>query len=349
MPRFDRVPDEGTPAHILVLGTTKTGKSDWVAHAILDGFYCLYFDSDNGGNTLKKEIPVGHEARKRLFYVQTKNPYSILKGFTENGIFRWNTTKDKEFLGRIEHDDEDEIFELRPSRIPRGFIVCFDGWTGISIDCMRVSAKANGTSLTDMATAKQNVKRAIYQDANVRLNSALDILQSIRPHLIIQAHGQFYERKEKPVGVNDAKEDEMIIKENILIPVSCSQPHGHGMGKFFNEIAWTEIDRSGGRVLDFDVKMDRIGGGSITGRGNPRTDYSFRNLFQKEPTQFNEEEIEGFYREFLAKDYVAPNSAASKPSVSPAAPTGNLPPAGTPASVSAGSSTTKNLSLLLKK
>ena len=342
MPRFDKVSNEGTPTHLLLCGDTKTGKSDYVARAILDGYYCLYFDSDNGGGTLSQLLPVGHPARHRLIYFPTKKPYAILKNFTETGVFRWNTTQDKEFLTPHGHNPDDEISEIRPARIPAGFLVVFDSWTSISIDAMRIAAKDNGVTLTDMGRKKRNV----YGDASIRLNSALDILQSIRPHLIVQAHGQFYERKEKPANKiqEDIDEADMIIKENILVPTSCSQPHGHGMGKFFNQIGWMTVDKNGNRQLDFTVKTDRIGGGSVTGMGDPHGAYSFKNLFG-EPLEFSDEQIEGFCKEYLVKEYQPPQGAG-KSAASPAAPTGDLPPAGTPASVQSKPS---GLTALLKK
>ena len=347
MPRGDKIADEEIPTHLFLLGDTKTGKSDYVAHAILDGFYCLYIDSDNGGPTLMKLIPEGHEARKRFFHIRTKNPYAILKNFTELPIFRWNETADKEFIGPTGHDPNDNIIEIKPGKIPRGFLVVFDGWTGISLDAMRLAAKNNSTSLSEMGKAKAGQKRNIYQEAGTRLNAALDILQKFRAYLIVQGHGAFYERKEKPPGVNNADEDEMIIKETLLIPYSTSQPHGHGMGKYFNEIAWTTVDKNGNRVLDFNVKADRIGGGSVTGVGDPRKEFSFTNLFCKNPIQYSDPEIDAFYKEFKAGEFVTTATPAAKPATSPAAPTGNLPPAGTPTGETKAAPS--RMSLMLKK
>ena len=319
-----RVPTQQNVAiHLLLLGTTKTGKSDYVARAANDGFTVLYIDSDNGANTLSRVLTP--EGQSRVIYVPTDKPYEFVKEFTKASVLRWNMTRDTKFLGSAATDKpDDNIIEIKPGRIQQGVIVVIDTWTSLAFDAMKTAAKANGGDLADMQD-----KLGVYGDANIWLNLILDVMQKWPFHCIVQGHGTTYERKEKPPNTVNPKMKDMIIKDTTQIPVSSSAPHGASMGSKFNEIGWLEIDRFGKRILSFVPKYDRIGGGSVKGEGDPVSDYSFKKLFG-DPIQYSEEDIGVWFKEFKASEFVAPTVQSvglQKPAATPASsPTGNLPP-----------------------
>jgi hypothetical protein len=317
-----RVPTQQNVAiHLLLLGTTKTGKSDYVARAANDGFTVLYIDSDNGANTLSRVLTP--EGQSRVIYISTDKPYEFVKQFTKSAVMRWNVTRDSEFIGMATAKPDDDIIEIRPSRIQQGVIVAIDTWTSLSFDAMKAAAKGQGSDLADMQD-----KLGVYGDANIWLNLILDVMQKWPFHCIVQGHGTTYERKEKPPNTVNPKMKDMIIKDTTQIPVSSSAPHGASMGSKFNEIGWLEIDRFGKRILSFVPKYDRIGGGSVKGEGDPTTDYSFKKLFG-DPIPYSEEDIGVWFKEFKASEFVAPTAQSvglQKPATTPASsPAGQLP------------------------
>lgn len=325
MPSIDDM-DDVSATHLLLCADTKMGKSDYVANAIRDGFFGIYIDADNGLNTLKKILPPGSDGRKRLKYIRTAKPYYFMMAFVESkGVFRWNLTQDAAFLSATAKPDDD-VVEMWPAKIPPGVLFSLDSWTSTAFDAMEKAATDNSVSLADMKGKGQDV----YGDANVRLTTLLQVLQKVRFHTIVQAHAEFYELMEKPPGVNNVKQKDMIIKDTLMIPKSCSRAHGYGMGKFFNEIGWLIVNRFDKQVLDFRKMKGRIGGGTPDGEGDPRKEFSFKNLFA-EPVEFSEEEVSRFYNEYKASEFVAPQAAAKAPApVNPAVPAGALPTAGNP-------------------
>ena len=75
MPHIDELSPGSDPVHLLLIGDSKTGKSSYVADAILAGFNVVYFDSDNGLSALKFRLGSNAEARNRLHYFPVpKNP-----------------------------------------------------------------------------------------------------------------------------------------------------------------------------------------------------------------------------------------------------------------------------------
>jgi len=334
MPLFDDVPEEQVAKHLLLCGDTKTGKSDYFANAILDGFHGICVDSDNGANTIAQVLGHNRAARRRLIYIKTKNPYHFMRAFTDSGLMRWNLTQDKLFVGKSSDvPDTDMIVELRRNRIPPGFIFSLDSWSTCAYQAMETGAKAANLDLLD-----PNVeKRKAYGAAGAGLTKIAEMFQRAQFHEIIQAHGSRYEVREKsPGNVKDqSKESEMTIKEIITVPVSSSNPHGIIVARHFNEIGWLETNRMGNQVLSFKKKHDRLGGGTKNGEGNPRAEYSFKNLFG-EPIAYSDEDVAAFYREFPASEYVpAANPMAHKPApATPASASGTLPKAGSVGSLS---------------
>lgn len=260
-------------SHLLIIGKTKAGKSDYVARAVNAGFTCLYMDSDNGLGTLKEVVKP--ERQKDLHYINPIDPVTFAQEFFMKGVVRYNETRRKMY-DSMSYADSDKLVEIIPSRIPRNVIVSFDSWTSMCFESVRKKAEKLEVDLSDA----DRINREIYGACGLQMTQIATHIQGAPFHVIVQAHPAQYERKEKPPGVVKAiKEQDMILKETIDIPASVSNPHGYNMGKFFNNIGWLTVNRVAERDLDFRVRDDRVSGGSVKDHGSPLKDYSFANLF----------------------------------------------------------------------
>ena len=260
--------------HLLLVGQTKSGKTDYIADCALDGYVLLYVDNDNGLMTLSKRLSNNEEALRRVHYVKTNDIWNFLTAFFAREKFQWNETQDHYFSPSKAQPDDD-IIEIFPKQIPFGVITVFDGWTTITNQLLQDSALKNSVPFETFNDSGQSV----YGDAKRRADLVCMNIQGFPGHVIVQAHPEFYERMEKPKGVNNVKQNQMIIKDNIEIPLSVSRPHGYSMGKYFNEIGWMGIKATGDFTLDFRQKPDRIGGGSAMAIGNPKAEMRFSKLF----------------------------------------------------------------------
>lgn len=319
--------DEGADfaaVHLLLLANTKMGKSRYVAKAILDGYPCIYIDADNGKGTLLEVINGDKAALGRTLHIPTSKPYEFLREFvTARGTMRWNKTLDIPYT-RVTCQPEHEVIELDVGRIAPSTILAVDSWTAVAEDSLRVSAKAYDVELDTM---REQQSMGVRGQGGTRCNRILSGLQKAPFHVIVQGHTAFYERQEKPTGVaKEAKMGDMIVKENITIPYSVSKPHGHGMGKYFNEIGWLNIDRSRKIVLDFQKLPDRIGGGRKDSSGDPDGLFSFAKLYGAIDSN-SAQNLGDIYRERTGADIQAALETA-KPTPTPVAkpaPTVELP------------------------
>ena len=267
------------PTHLLLVGPSKIGKTDYVADLILDGYTVIYVDADNGLMTLHKRVKNNPEAMSRVHYLRTTKPYEVcIDLFGGKAMFRWNTTQDKLFS---QNDSlTDSVFVIDKNRIPVGVVIVVDSWTSVSLNLLHDSASRNGVSFETFNEGGQ----AAYGDAGRRANLLCTYIQGCKHHVVIQAHVEHYERLERPKGsARDLKAKDMIIKENIAVPSSVSKPHGFAMSKFFNEVGWMTLDAMGNIVLDFRQMADRVGGGSALDKKSPKAEYRFATLFGAPP------------------------------------------------------------------
>ena len=265
------------PTHLLLVGPSKIGKTDFVADMVLDGFTVIYIDADNGLVTLLKRIKHDAAAMSRVHYVRTGEIFDFLVNFFgPRKVLRWNTTQDKLYTsaGSV---DTDKILEVKVPEIPYGVIIAVDSWTSVSLALLMDAAKRNGVSFEEFNEGGM----AAYGDANRRANLLCSYIQGSKHHVVVQAHVEHFERLEKPKGVVNPKQKDMIIKENIMIPSSVSKPHGFTMSKYFNEVGWMRVKATGDIVLDFKQQPDRVGGGSALDAKNPKDEYRFSKLFGK--------------------------------------------------------------------
>jgi hypothetical protein len=191
---------------------------------------------------------------------------------------RWNDTEQRVAK---RNDSGCEIWELEPSKMDHNDLLVIDSWTGLTESIMLKCAQANGI---DLATASTPQMRPVYQSAALQSTSLLQIIRSIRCHVIVIAHPDEYTHMTKPEGrkVSDTKETDMVIDWTKMIPKTTSKPQGLVMGKYFSDIAWAEMSPSGKeRRLNFRVRADRVSGGHFDDSKSADEDYSFASLIRR--------------------------------------------------------------------
>lgn len=266
--------------HLLLIGNSKTGKSDYPVQAAIDGFTVVYIDKDNGLATIAAATQTHPEARKRIHYFNPVNMAVFLEAFLTNPIIRYNVrTKD---VPNFADKPDDRIVEIYPAKIPKGVILMIDSWTSVTLSIMQNQAEKNNISLFDI----DKYSREIYGGSGFKATQLAEGLQKLPFHVVLAGHPGAYERKEKPDNktVGMVTEKDMVIRETTDVVISTSLPHGATMGKFFNQIGWLEVNRMNARVLDFRVQNGRMVGGTPNGVGDPRKEYRFSTLFGPVPT-----------------------------------------------------------------
>ncbi len=276
MSNFDEAIEAiGVAQHLLLIGKSKLGKSDYVAQACLDGFTVIYVDKDNGMATLVHLLRDHPEARQRMFYFAPKRMSQFIEGFFTETIYRHNMrTNERMTYGDLK--DDDRILEIIPSRIPHNIIFAVDSATSLANDIIADKAERMKIDILDI----DKYTREIYGTVGHRMTQLMILMQNAPFHVILQAHPTSFERKEKPPGiVGDVTEKMMIIKETTEVPISTSMAHGETLGKYYNQIGHLIIDSANRRRLDFTTIKGRIGGGTPGGIDDPRGAYRFSKLF----------------------------------------------------------------------
>lgn len=306
--------------HMLGIGQSKAGKTDFAVQAAVDGFELLYVDKDNGMATIKDEVAklpaaIRQSVLKRIHYFSPKNMPEFIEGVLTNAVVRYNISL-QEIYDRARAKPGHRISEFYPSRIPANTILCIDSWTTLTFSIVQAKAEANGIDLLDV----DKYSREIYGGTGFKATQIAQLLQFAPFHVYVQAHPGNYERKEKPPGVvKEVKENDMIIKETVAVPLSTSLPHGYTIGKYFNQIGWFEINRFDKFVLDFTQRSGRISGGTVAKKlGDPRTELRFSQVFGKPtpPEEIKEWEKEYEFEEFVklqAERQAARPTLATKP------------------------------------
>lgn len=290
MPRGDNLTPGQKLVKALILGDPKAGKSEWAAKAAEAGFNVLYFDGDVAAQTIASLSP---EAKHRIFYLDCGDkldggidPRMIetVAEFFTSAKFMWNDSKQKVYSrAKDPHDPEsgaclDEIWEFRPGKLDQNWVFVLDSWTTLSYSAMLAKALDQGISLADIEKAE----RSLYQGVGNRLTNMLSTIQKMPCHVIVIGHPAQYEKSRSPEGqtVKQVKETDKIIEWTKMIPKSSSNPHGLTMGKFFSDIGWIDVDKWGKRVLTFAITSERVSGGHLNSKGDPRVDFSFGKVVE---------------------------------------------------------------------
>ncbi len=281
MPTFDQLSDykEGLAGsrHVLLMGGSKMGKTDWIAQAANDGYEILYFDNDNARVTLAATLTPAAQKRVHYFAPDSESLGDLMELFIDTAMIRYNFRTNEVYVANSAKPD-DKIAELWPARIPRNVIVSFDSWTSVAWSLLRQKAAKMQVDLADI----DKWGREIYGNAGFRATNILKHLQLAPFHWVIHGHPVMLEIKEKPPGVvGDIKEKDMIIRKTIEVPMSTSNVHGESLAKYCNEIGYLSLNAAGKPVLDWRVTRGRISGGSLNSFGDPRVDQRWSVLFGK--------------------------------------------------------------------
>lgn len=311
--------------HLLLAGPSKTGKTRYIVEWIKDGGTCIYFDNDNGLNTLYNALKSDPAALARVIYVPTKNLFTFMQYFfAGRKVLQWNKTRDDIFQASKAGPDDD-ILEIQIDKIPFGVLHAFDSWSSASITLLQDAASKNNVSMETFNEGGE----AVYGDAFRRANVLCSLIQAYKGHVIVQAHVDYFERWEKPKGSSgNVKRKDMIIKENVQIPQSVSRPHGFQMAKYFNEFGWMVVGPTGAFKLDFRQQHDRVGGGTLMNIGDPMAEFRLSKTLIK-PREVSMD----WFRSFKAseilpspKPVAAPAAAntTTAPALTPVAPTSSI-------------------------
>lgn len=310
-PTLDQVPAEDDPIHLLLIADSKMGKSTYVAQAALDGYRVIYVDADNGIRAVRHHLRNNPEAMRNVLMIPTKKPAGLIHSMLTEGVFRWNITQDKSFSSGTDSKSA-KMFEMRPARIPKGVILCVDSWSTTALDAMELGATANKTTLETM----DHEQMSVYGDAGMKLTLICAVIQHAPFHVIVLAHGGVYERYDKPLGKQEKlKMKDMILRETTKVPLSSSKPHGVAMAKYFNEIAWLDLDVQGRTLIDFTRERGRIGGGTPNKIGLIN-ELTFKNTFAHGPVETVPLDS-SWINFYTVEEWIAENKPAATPTPAP--------------------------------
>ena len=292
MPRGNDMRDDMVTAKLLLLGDAKAGKTEYALKAAEAGFNVLLMDGDVAVQTITAVDPA---ARHRIFVMDVSDRLDsgidprmiqIVADFFTSSTYLWNDTQQKAYSrAKDAHDPEsgaalDEIWEFHPAALNHHWVVVPDSWTTLAYSGTLAKAEDMGVSVGDVEKFDMN----LYAGVNNRLTNMLAVIQKAKCHFIVPGHPAQYEKTRSPDNSNAAEAGKMknrIVEWTKMIPKSSSNPHGLTMGKFFSDIGWIDILKSGKRELSFKATSDRVSGGHLDGKGDPRGDYKFSELLKK--------------------------------------------------------------------
>lgn len=285
MPRMDTPMNRHALVKMLLIGAGKIGKTHYAGMAAAAGLNVLYLDGDVGAQTLAG-LPM--EARKHIYLMQmadridggTRTP-DFIQNMTELTSYSKMAWNDHESRIASRKDSNYDRWTLQPAKLDHRDLLVIDSWTGLTESIMLKCAQGNGI---DLATATTAEMRPVYQSSAQIATSILQVIRSMRCHVIVISHPDEYVHLKKPEGrrVSEAKEGDMVIEYTKLIPKTTSKPQGLQMAKYFTDVAWAEMSPSGKeRRLNFQVKNDRVSGGHFDGFKSADSEYSFAELIRQ--------------------------------------------------------------------
>lgn len=292
MPRGNEMRDDMVTAKLLLMGDAKAGKTEYALKAAEAGFNVLLMDGDVAVQTI---TAVDASARHRIFVMDVADRLvegvdprmiQIVADFFSSAKYLWNDTQQKEYSRTKDaHDPEsgaclDEIWEFRPALLDYQWVVILDSWTTLSYSGTLAKAEDMGVNVADVEKFDMN----LYAGVNNRLTNMLSVIQKSRCHFIVTGHPAQYEKTKSPDNTSAREAGKMnnrIVEWTKMIPKSSSNPHGLTMGKFFSDVGWIDVLKSGKRELNFNITSDRISGGHLVGKGDPRGDFKFAELLKK--------------------------------------------------------------------
>lgn len=287
MPRMDS-PDgvKSALVKLLLIGDGKLGKTHYAAKAAKAGFNVFYIDCDVGATTIANMVQNGEltkEEAARIYLIDVRDTVlggqrdtrcvEFMNELTSSIKLRWNESEQR--LAKFK--DTGEIWEIRPSLMGPNDVLIFDSWTGFCESVMLWVGRANNVNIADANTTQM---RPVYQGGALKATEMLQVIRSLRCHVIVIAHPDEYVHTVNPDGqkAGQVRESDKIIDWTKLVPKSTSKPQGLVMSKYFTDVAWMELSPAGNeRRLNFKTRTDRVSGGHFHESKNT-DEYSFGNL-----------------------------------------------------------------------
>jgi len=265
--------------HLLLIAPTKMGKSTYAAQAVLDGFNVIYVDADNGLSALRHHLRNDRAAWERVNYFSPRAPlafvHRLLKSNDSNPLV-WSPTEDKPYVVSLQNPlpDDTPLWVMSAKSIPPSYVLVIDSWSSLAADALNLLHAGQSSTLLSGES-----DQSLYGEASAMLGYIANVLQGIQCHVIVQAHPTMYEVYEKPPGVQNPKQKDMILKEVIKVPVSSSRGHGLDLGRRFNHIGHLEVNNLSQVIVDFTREKNRVGGGPPN-RKDTADKLSFRALVE---------------------------------------------------------------------
>ena len=290
MSRATNQPEETQLVKLLLIGESKSGKDHYAMEAAEAGFNLILLDGDVGRQTVNRKKSDGsyffsEAARYRTFLIDaadrvdsTRFGRIVSDLFSARPIAYWDDTNSKIVNPNLDDLTESEVWEIAVTKLTHNDILVIDTWTSLSYSEMRRIAAVQGEKLEDMDKAPRDV----YQPVGNKLTAFLTMIQHIQCHVIVLAHPDEFLQYKKPLNKSqrDAKEGDLVLKKQIMIPKSSSKPHGYTMGKYFSDILWIEQSHTEERWIDGRTDPNKIVGSRFTGRKKSK-EYSFAELVRQ--------------------------------------------------------------------
>lgn len=281
MPRATNMAASTQLIKALVNGVEKAGKSTWAAEAAEAGFNVLYLDGDVAAATIGQLSP---GAQARIFYMDVSddlvgtldaNMIQIVADLFSSTNYVWNDSQRKRYSIKG-YEPTDEVWEIRPALFDHRWVIVIDSWTTLSYSALLAKAQDLGEDIANV----ERIGREVYSGTGNRLTNILTVIQKAPCHVIVIGHPDEYQKKKAPdkTRVGAMKETDMEIEWTRMVAKSCSRPHSLTMGKFFTDVGWLDITRTGKRELSFKLDPTRSSGGHLDSKGDPRETHSFANL-----------------------------------------------------------------------
>lgn len=271
MPMMDQAPRSESLLKLLLIADSKCGKTPWAAMASMT-HNVLYLDGEVGIQSINAFVPI--EGRKRIAYlgvgdyVNENGAYvnrfsEFFTAFATEGTFTWNDSKGETFrrADYVFGESKDSIWQIKPARMDHTSVLIIDSWTALSQSVLAWKANDLKVDLGDI----EKVSREIYAGVGNKLTQFLTMIRAMPCHVIVIAHPREYVKLEKPAGskIGAVKENEMKIEWTKMVPVSGSNPHALTMAKYFTDVGWLDMQRTGKSKIDFRPNTDRIIGGHL--------------------------------------------------------------------------------------
>lgn len=272
---------------LLLLGDTKSGKTDWAMRAAEFGFNVLYLDGDVALQTIKdKKRGLDQAALSRTNYMDIRDRQDkdgnyestmakFFVDFATSGVLTWNDSKGEMFnKANYVVDFEtntpegvqskaiggDSVWQIRPAKLDWRDVLILDSWTTLVTSLQMWKAADLGIDILEI----EKMERDMYTGTAHKATQFLTLLRALRCHVIVIGHPREYQKKSPPPGSKgQVAEKEMKLDWTKMVPVSTSNPHSLTMGKNFSDIAWIDVTGGRNRKIDFRVGTDRIGGGHL--------------------------------------------------------------------------------------